>query len=278
MEEKGFEVWTTPHRKYLEIMDGVVGLRGKRILEVGGCTPAQLVAPYQPVRWHCVNLDLSAVEKYNAELAGQHSGGFSAGAVDILDFGETECYDRVYSINAFEHIHDLEGALERMFNALIPGGYLFALFGPIWSSDFGHHLSIPTPDGRGLHFYENVLLPWEHLTSSRDALWSRLEGLYGAETASRAVTYIYEYPDLNRLYESDYLSLIAHSNFSEALILRNRHGVAPNIEGASSTRELLIVLKKGGLYSLEKPLTMARFAYSYLKQKLGDRNAQRNAD
>ena len=59
----------------------------------------------------------------------------------------------VYSINAFEHFHDVEKALNALYRALKPNGYLFAFFGPIWSSDVGHHLSIPTEERQGRTFF-----------------------------------------------------------------------------------------------------------------------------
>ncbi len=157
-----------------------------------------------------------------------------------------------------------------MHQSLKQGGYLFTLFGPIWSSDVGHHLSIPTPNG-DLHFFDGILAPWEHLTSTREAIYAKLAASHGEEAALRAVTYIYDYSDLNRLFEQDYLGIVKSSGFTPVLILRNKNGHPPNISGATGTRELLLILKKGPVTNLEKASCLVKFTWAFAAQQIRTR-------
>jgi hypothetical protein len=258
--------YETPHRKYLRLADATVGLRGKSVLEVGGSSPPPLLADYSPRRWTCVNLNERAVSEFNRQASDIGLLNLNAVVQDVATFASNIAYDRIYSINCFEHIANLAGALERMHQALSPFGYLFTMFGPIWSSDIGHHLSIPTPKGP-LHFFDGVLRPWEHLASTPEAIYAKLERTYGSEAARRAVDYIYRYPDLNRLFEHDYLALVKNSGLVPVMILRNRKGKAPKLAGATNTREFVMVLKKGGASPWEKALLHARFVWAYLKSR-----------
>ena len=53
---------------------------------------------------------------------------------------EDEQFDSVLTLSLFEHLHDLDAALCEIKRTIKPGGYLFAHFGPAWSSPYGHHL------------------------------------------------------------------------------------------------------------------------------------------
>lgn len=260
--------YETPHEKYLDLARAMTGIVGKRVLEVGGSTPPNVVSRYSPTEWVCVNLDARSVAASNEQARNLRGSNYSAVCEDITTIEQTNCYDLVYSINAFEHIHDLDVAFGRMFRALRQGGYLFTLFGPIWSSDVGHHLSILTEDRRELHFFDGILTPWEHLTSNREAIHVKLAALYGEKTARRAVTYIYDYPDLNRLAEGDYLRIVRESGFLPVVILRNKMGRPPNLPEATSTREFLMILKKGPTSYLERGSCLARLAVAFAHQKV----------
>jgi hypothetical protein len=160
---------------------------------------------------------------------------------------------------------NLASAFEKMYKALSPDGLLFTIFGPIWSSDVGHHLSIPTPSG-SLNFFDGVLAPWEHLTSTPDTIHAKLEKLHGYETANRAVEYIYRYPDLNRLFEHEYLAIVKNSGFIPAMIIRNKKGTRPPVAGATRTREFAMILRKERTPMSEKMLYLLKFGWAYLRR------------
>lgn len=254
---------TTPHRKYLNVADVTIGLRGQKVLEVGGCSPPALVRDLQPLSWTAVNLHRQAVNDFNAQARELALPRYSAHLQDIAAFEPADSYDRIYSINSFEHISNLTGAFDSMYRALRPDGLLFTLFGPIWSSDVGHHLSLATEHGT-IHFGDGVLEPWEHLTSTAEAIGAKLEARYGKSVADRAVEFIYTYPDLNRVYEHQYLEVLANSGFSPVMIVRNKKGHPPKVAGATSTRELVMVLKKGRPGIIERGLALVKFGASYL--------------
>lgn len=256
----------TPHRKYLSLAEATIGLRGKSVLEVGGCTPPSVLLEHAPQQWTAVNLHPEAVPEFNREARELSLPRYTARLQDIATFELTDTYDRIYSINSFEHISNLAGAFDTMYRALRPGGYLFTLFGPIWSSDVGHHLSLSTDRG-SLHFGDGVLEPWEHLTSTPEALRAKLAQRHGGAVADRAVDFIYTYPDLNRLFEHDYLDVLAKSAFARVMIVRNKKGRPPSVTGATSTRELVMVLKKGRPGFLEKATMPVRFGVAYLRSR-----------
>lgn len=256
-------IYATPHRKYLNVADATIGLRGQRVLEVGGCSPPALLRGYQPLAWTAINLNPQEVSDFNRQAGELSLTGCSAHLQDIASFEPEYGYDRIYSINSFEHISNLTGAFDRMYRALRPGGLLFTLFGPIWSSDVGHHLSLATENGP-IHFGDGVLDPWEHLTSTPEAIGKKLQARYGKAVADRAVEFIYTYPDLNRVFEHQYLEVLANSEFSSVMIVRNKKGRAPKVAGATSTRELVMVLKKGQPGLLERGLTPLKFGAAYL--------------
>jgi SAM-dependent methyltransferase len=256
----------TPHQKYLRLAAATVGLRGKNVLEVGGCSPPPLLLKHAPSRWTCLNLHPKSVTDFNDQARNLSLPGFTATLQDIATLDANEAYDRIYSINSFEHISDLRSAFTRMYHALRPGGYLFTLFGPIWSSDVGHHLSLSTDMGT-LYFGDGVLEPWEHLTSTPEAIHAKMERQHGARVAARAVEFIYTYPDLNRLFEHQYLAILNESGFTPVMMVRNRQGRPPAVPGASNTREFVWVLKKGRAGLLEKATTPGKFGLAYLSSR-----------
>jgi SAM-dependent methyltransferase len=257
----------TPHAKYLRFAQAAVGLQGKSVLEVGGCTPPAAIVGYRPARWDSANLDSKAVESFNVQAAAVGLNG-AAAVQDASQFDMGRKYDVVYSINAFEHIKPLPRAIGCMRDALAPGGKLFSLFGPIWSGDVGHHLSVMTEAGE-LHFNDGVLAPWEHLTSTPEQMHVRLEKKYGKAPADRVVEFVYRFPDLNRVYEHEFLDIFAKSGLRSILTLRNKtNKKPPAVFGASATRELMVVLKNGRPGLLERPATLARFAFAFARERM----------
>ena len=169
---------STPHGKYLTWANCTVGLAGKDVLEIGGCSPISQLRKLFPRTWVCFNLDRAAVDEFNRDARQQQCSNFSAVAQDAATLELTSRFSVAYSINAFEHIADLHTTLDRVRQSLTPGGVLFTVFGPIWSADIGHHLSIPTDKGP-IGMFDGVLEPWEHLTSTPVQIYERIEPRLG---------------------------------------------------------------------------------------------------
>ena len=257
-------------KKYLALFNSTLGIEGKSVLEVGGSSSPELLYDYKPGKWTCVNLNRVAVDSFS-ENTKKYRPAFTAKYLDINKYESTEEYDLIYSIDSFEHINGLEYGMRVMYEALRPNGYLFTVFGPIWSCDVGHHLSLPAPEGN-LYFENGVLEPWQHLSFSETSLFKYLVPRYSEQTAKRAIDFIYHSKDINRLFDHDYMEILTKSDFNPVLVLRKRKGKAPNIAGATNTREFLWILKKGRITITEKISILLRFGFSYvwdIKYKLG---------
>jgi SAM-dependent methyltransferase len=260
----------TPHEKYLTWANRTVGLAGKDVLEIGGCSPISQIRLLAPKTWICFNLDRTAVEAFNHDARQQHCPNFSAVAQDAATIDIASRFSVAYSINAFEHIGDLRTTLHKVRQSLTPGGVLFTVFGPIWSADVGHHLSIPTDRGP-IGIFDGVLEPWEHLTSTPEQIYERIQPRWGPEIARRVIEYVFNYPDLNRLSEADYVSILRDCGLDPVLVIRRKSKLHPPAGIASRTRELLWLLKKGAPSTLERARAAIRFSLAFAATKLSAR-------
>jgi len=262
---------STPHKKYLTWGHRILGFEGKDVLEIGGCSPVHELLRFSPKSWLCVNLDGGAVDVFNREAQQRHRPRFSAVVQDAATIDPARQFSVVYSINAFEHIQDLRKTLSKIAQVLVPGGRFFTVFGPIWSADIGHHLSIPTESG-AIGMFDGVLRPWEHLTSTPAELRKRLEPKLGADVSQRIIEYVFTYPDINRLFESDYMDILGESGLNPVLVIRRKSKQrAPAVAGASRTREFLWVLKKGQCSLGERAYVASQFAMAFAHTRFIER-------
>ena len=126
--------------------DTLVGLRGKRVLELGGSLPAGLVAEGlgaaqwvaidKPAYWHeFERLDPAAVPQRSLadasaeDLTGDHQ--VFGGRAEEMPAAFRERFDVAFSVAAFEHMDRLPLTLDAAYDALVPGGCLFSLFSQI---------------------------------------------------------------------------------------------------------------------------------------------------
>jgi len=259
---------STPHKKYLTWGQRILRFEGKDVLEIGGCSPVQELLRFSPKSWSCVNLDGGAVDAFNREAQQRHRPSFSAAVQDAATIDPARRFSAAYSINAFEHIQDLRTTLSKIAQVLAPGGKFFTVFGPIWSADIGHHLSIPT-EGGAIGMFDGVLRPWEHLMSTPAELRARLEPKLGVDVSRRIIEYVFTYPDLNRLVESDYMNILRESGLNPVLVIRRKSKQrAPAVAGASRTREFLWVLKKGPASFAERAYVASQFAMAFAYTRL----------
>ncbi len=71
---------------------------------------------------------------------------------------ENECFDLVFSYDAFEHFSDPEAVLSEAMRVTKKGGYIFLEFGPLYLSPMG------------LHAYYAVTVPYCHVLFGRQEL------------------------------------------------------------------------------------------------------------
>jgi SAM-dependent methyltransferase len=130
-----------------------------RVLEVGGSLPREFVLDILGAEaWVGVEAmryweelgeeggdtrppkDISLKIKDLKDISELGSHRILEGQVEDLPKAMECAFDRIFSIACFEHIHTLGLALEKTHTALKPGGKLFTMLSPIWSTHDGHHL------------------------------------------------------------------------------------------------------------------------------------------
>jgi len=232
-----------------------VSFTGKHVLEVGGSLPPEFVFDVLGARtWTAI--ETPDYEKSLAAAGGiTHKGtllhtdtavvptdgfgtpfgksyNFFLADIEDLPACHREKYDLVFSIATFEHVQKLPVALDRMYQALRPGGKLFSIFAPIWSAFDGHHLP-EMVDASNKPVDRSIVPPWGHLLARPPEMYRHLCTRTDPETAGTIVYYIYHAPFINRLFTEDYLAYIANTSFkvidvSRAFITP----VPPNIQSA----------------------------------------------
>ncbi|MFH1464874.1 MAG: class I SAM-dependent methyltransferase [Pseudomonadota bacterium] len=173
----------------------VFGLADRRVIEVGGTAPREVVAPWRPRSW--VGCDPLAAD------GGDEAWGTRRATAEALPFADATA-DLVFSTCAFEHLHDLDGALAEITRVLRPGGALLTQFAPIWTCSVGHHLRLPGTERGTLRFRDPIVPAWGHLLlDERELAFFLCFGLPSA-SAARAAAWIFHDPYLSRRPEADY--------------------------------------------------------------------------
>ena len=129
------------------------GFSGKKILDVGCDLDGKLITEiqekYQPAE--VIGMNLAAEKRELSQHCRMEPG-------DIRQTHYSDNYfDVIVSASAFEHVHRFDLAMREMYRILKPGGFLYAGFGPIWSTCYGHHMWFIHQDQ--LINYWNVILP-----------------------------------------------------------------------------------------------------------------------
>ena len=124
-----------------------------RVLDVG-CGSGDLAISMAGAGADATGID---IDKARIRQARERSEGLDlAGSArfvhrDFLEFEDASGFDRVMSLEAFEHIPRPGRFLPKMVELLRPGGKILSVFGPMWLSPFGGH-----QDGY-------TKFPWLHL-------------------------------------------------------------------------------------------------------------------
>lgn len=216
---------------YFSIFKAAVDLKGKKILEVGGAVPAHLVETSGANSWTAI--DLSSARLEGSE--GKQNRIYRLIHGDIADYSTIGEFDIVYTTNCFEHILRLDEALDAIFRALKPGGILFSIFAPIWSSPVGHHAYVHFGD-RVILNNEGFLPPWYHLAHEENEVREYCSNKYSAEVAEEFCRVTFHSGALNRLVDRDYEDKINQYPYQSILKLRIPTRLKP-------TKELKATLK-----------------------------------
>ncbi len=182
-------------------------LAGKRVLEIGvgsGGELLRLLQDHEPAIEELVGINK---DDYGAVDVGSRARLVEAD-VCAMAFAEHE-FDLVYSLATFEHVHDLQRAVQQIHRVLRPGGLLIANWSPIWNGFDGHHYGATVKETQAIE------LPWAHLIFDRTTLPAYLvdgEG-FDRSHARKATEAIYESDWLNRQSLRAYRAAFAHPGF-----------------------------------------------------------------
>ena len=225
------------HIHFADLAQQLVGLADRRVLEVGGSLPRELVLDdlgaqqwlsLEETDYWDETLSTGLVLGTPPPLTGQRQRFRDAtpatldrhnllyGRIEDLPDAMHGHFDVVFSIAAFEHIAKLPQALDKMFQALRPGGRLFSLFSPIWSAHDGHHLpEMQDAAGRHHNFGHSPIPPWGHLLMRPMELFDHLVGAgHDRAFAQDVVYYVHASNHLNRFFLEDFLAIVRRSEFS----------------------------------------------------------------
>lgn len=174
-----------------------------RELRASGCPSVLGVNPYFP----------------DGELAAIAPGlpeGCALARKDMRATGlEDASIGAIFSVSVFEHLLEFDQCLLEMYRILVPGGIVYADFGPIWSSSLGHHVCANVDGARASHWEPklNPLDNFSHLLKSSEEMEALLVGRVPEALGEAIVDWVYASPDINRLFFEDYLRLIEASPF-----------------------------------------------------------------
>ena len=226
------------HFNFLDAASNFVSFEGKKVLEVGGSLPRDLViGELGAAQWVCVHeydywdalpdsrdLDRNTYfAKTDCVHKVEDAGALSElppycvldGAIENLPESLKGTFDVVYSAAAFEHILNFPMALNMMHAALRAGADLFSCFSPIWPACNGHHLpEVVDAGGRRFNFNNSPIPNWGHLLLRPAELHRLLLGRTDPATAQRIVTYVYGSPHINRMFVEDYVDYVNGSAFT----------------------------------------------------------------
>jgi SAM-dependent methyltransferase len=148
-------------------------------------------------------------------------------------------FDFIYSLNLFEHIHNLDKCIDEQIRVLKPSGYCYASWYPVWSGPKGHHVHDDMVDyweknieieKQGYKNDGNYIEDWSHLLLSKDEMIkSLLNTIKSEKLIMQIVNFIYESDELNRLMFEDVLKIINVKQNKIEFIEKNKAKISADI-------------------------------------------------
>ena len=206
------QVWEKNHLEECVIANLI---ENKHVLEIGGHTPREHVADLNFKSWTCLDLTIP-------NICEQPDYCWVNGDVRSLDF-EPESFDFIIATHSFEHVNNLDVALDSCYKTLKSGGFLSSLYGPLWSCHNGYHINVIDENNNLIQFNDHDVIPkWAHLLYSKEELSELLAGKYSESLINQMLFQVYDSDRVNRLFYEDYINIINNSGF-KILELRNWH-------------------------------------------------------
>jgi SAM-dependent methyltransferase len=189
---------------------GVFTSLAQKTLLCIGFTPSEidrLVAKYEPAaivaltKW--THHEDATVRAYPLVIADIAKGTpFADGA-----------FDAVLTLSVLEHLHDLDAAFDEMARIVRNGGEMIHMFGPAWSSAYGHHIYENAGDEL-LNFALWKMPAHIHLLCSREEIVDYyVEMGYTVHAAHGAAWWFHEAAHINRVFYDDYMAIFEQDRF-----------------------------------------------------------------
>jgi len=192
----------TKFNRFLQQVVAVTGgLEGKRLLEIGSDGEGTFIR--QAVEIAKVSEAVGVNPSFATSRAWGRARLLNCDA-RAMAFPNGR-FDVITAMSAFEHVHRLDEVLAECHRVMAPGALLITEFAPIWSGCWGHHLWFYY-NGKIVDWTTHPLPPYAHLLMSREEVSAWCDERYGDPLLSGAITqYVFDSPDQNRMFYSDYL-------------------------------------------------------------------------
>jgi len=128
-------------------------------------------------------------------------------------------FDFVYSINLYEHIHDISNSIDEQLRVVNKNGYCYASWYPCWSSARGHHVmdemvkNWEKNTGLETQNYTNdggIIKDWSHLIYSKEEMINHLTDKIKSDVLINIIVdFIYDSPELNRLFFDELITILS---------------------------------------------------------------------
>lgn len=255
------------HLSILSYIDENFGLKGKRILELGGSNiPREILSKdfgvkqyvgidYVDSWWKDPNHEketLHSLDNFKKVFSPSEPYLIFSGKIDDLpDDIIANNFDIIISFSSIEHFGNIPLMLKKAFNVLKKGGLYFASSEPIWSSGKGHHFWI----NENYNFHVTNDFDFAHLLYTRSEF---LEKFKSKNEIEKVAYQIYDWDGINRSFCGKIKADILTSSFSEKHVypfiiqepsddildkLYQKYGVG-NSKDDFSTRGIQWILKK----------------------------------
>lgn len=208
--------------------------KNSTILEVGSDLNGYILKEFQEIGFKsCVGINpaLSSGDEESINKKLPINIKIMNGDVRKLIFDDNT-FDAIFSIAVFEHLNDFEQCLNEMFRVLKPNGFVYAQFGPIWSSSVGHHVYAIADGLEARHWKPetNPIPNYAHLFHDKHEMQLLLKDKAPKNLLGEIISWVYEKDDINRLFYEDYKKYFKSSKFRLISLIEEEEYIGENVK------------------------------------------------
>jgi SAM-dependent methyltransferase len=135
---------------------------------------------------------------------------------------DSDQFDAVITMSVLEHVSNLGTAFDEMARVVRPGGEMLHMFGPVWSSPYGHHLCGADDADPNLAFFRWKMPAHMHLLWSEIEVCDYYERLgYSRELGQSVYNEFHLHDHINRFFYDDYLEVMSQFQMVRAETMYN---------------------------------------------------------